>query len=370
MPVTDKDEEERQKLLDELQQLQAEGAGQPKRYQDFVDAYPELKIQDPQPDYLPPPSVLDQPSIERPGTEPSLPTNPDYGVPQLPDTRDRFQNLGQVYATADDNAYTREQELQDPNYAVQANRMRGQREFQRLQASGVDPATAYRQVAGLLNYGDAKALAQGLHEVPAPVSTPGLPSNLKAISITDGRGQQIGNAVIGPDGKLHSAWPYNPEKPNAAQVENTHLTNRAIDQARRDLTGLKKQYNSDPYAKNRDEIKQQIADKEAEIVGLETSARSSVVPVPAAQPTSEWHAPMLPATIAAQMAKDAREKATQAKMYFGPKGGEPAALNGNPNPAVQPAAPAIPKVTSQDAYDSLPKGSVYVGQDGKRYRKP
>ena len=36
----------------------------------------------------------------------------------------------------------------------------------------------------------------------------------------------------------------------------------------------------------------------------------------------------------------------------------------------QAAATETPKVTTQEQFDALPSGTVYIGQDGKRYRKP
>jgi hypothetical protein len=45
-------------------------------------------------------------------------------------------------------------------------------------------------------------------------------------------------------------------------------------------------------------------------------------------------------------------------------------FGGEALPTQQPAAAAMPRVTEQKQFDALKKGDMYVGADGRSYRKP
>lgn len=191
----------------------------------------------------PPPAEDVQP--QAPESIPQFPEGQRFSDPNNADTG-KFTTLGR-YSAKEAQAMTERNagyDLEDARALVNAKRMQGQAEFDRLVKSGVAPETAYRQTAGLLNYSDPKALAQGLHEVPAPrPSGPTIPESLKAVPELDSKGEIIGHSVFTPDGKYHAFR-------STAQEQATTVGQREVlkgklssakqaeDAARKEATGM------------------------------------------------------------------------------------------------------------------------------------
>lgn len=161
-----------------------------------------------------------------------------------------------VYGTALDNAYLAEQRGQsmlDPRYAIaqaklrvqaeeEAVRFAGQKEFEQLVSGGATPEEALRRTASKLFWNHPDKMAMALSRTPAPGA---VPHELNAIPITSG-GEQIGNAVYGPGGKLHSTQFSNPHRTPPDVVASQKVLSGEIDGLERDLNRQRKAMEDDP----------------------------------------------------------------------------------------------------------------------------
>ena len=125
----------------------------------------------------------------------------------------------------------------------------------------------------------------------------------------------------------------------AAQPRVNPLDAQEFRQNLTEISGLQKELDAEPSGPEADDKRNKInyiRQRNREIYAKSQAPAAPAAPAPAIPPRPAVAAP----------------------------GARPAA------PVAAPARAATPKVTSKADYDRLPSGTIYIGKDGRRYRKP
>lgn len=118
-----------------------------------------------------------------------------------------------------------------------ATRMAGQLEYQQLVQGGASPEEALRRTADKLFFSHPDQLATALYHLPAPGVVPGA---LQAVPITGANGEQIGDVVYDPKGRVHASRFTGPAKMPPDVAANQKVLEAQLAAQRKELSQAQK----------------------------------------------------------------------------------------------------------------------------------
>lgn len=228
--------------------------------------------------------------------------------------------FGQVQSTAYDSRAA------DIEAETLARRFKGQQLYQSLVDGGASPSEAFRLAAPDLLYNDIKGQMKAAPRMSQEPFTP---------SLTEADGGRIFRR--GPQSAqfIPTRSPVVPPEVKAKQ-----------DLLRTQISALRRQQ-ADPISKvmGGAEMDKQIAELERQYVANVSPQTAESLPPPPVLETVTKAGPE------ANKGKGGIEITRQPK-------------------AVEVASETTPTISTKAQFDALPKGSIYLGKDGKKYRKP